>query len=155
MAVRASKRSKAITTAVVALLAGSLLLSAYWFVDGYIRRRLDSVHSAVHEGRLSSCRAYLAQIKQALKVYEIDHAVFPPISPGLSILAKPRSLSGGRTGSAYMEFRTGVGGIPLDVWGNPLVYRLKGPSSDFRSVILYSVGPNGVDEAGKGDDVAD
>ena len=108
---------------------------------------------AVEEGRRSFCHAYLSQILQALKEYEIDHGQYPPISVGLSALSKPRAFSDGRKGPEYMDFRPGNEGVPRDVWGNPLVYRVKGTSPGLRSIELYSVGPNGVDEGGKGDDV--
>jgi len=40
----------------------------------------------------------------------------------------------------------------LDIWGRPMVYRF--PASDRERIFdLYSVGPNGVDDMGDGDDV--
>lgn len=39
-----------------------------------------------------------------------------------------------------------------DGWGCPLIYRAPGPVHR-RGWDLYSVGPNGIDEQGKGDDV--
>jgi len=37
-----------------------------------------------------------------------------------------------------------------DYWGHPFIFKL---SEDRRTIVLYSVGPNGKDEQGLGDDV--
>jgi hypothetical protein len=42
--------------------------------------------------------------------------------------------------------------LGLDYWGNRFIYRFPGEISG-RNYDLYSVGPNGVDDGGGGDDV--
>ena len=47
-------------------------------------------------------------------------------------------------------------GIPVDLWGNPLVFSsapISRGKNDIYLIHFYSVGPNGIDEKMKGDDL--
>lgn len=95
----------------------------------------------VKASRRDSCQALLSQLRQTMKTYQQDYGSFPP---------------GG--GSIH-----GVKTPVLDPWGRPLVFRhVRTISTTQRSthkVItwkeyrVHSVGPNGIDEDGQGDDV--
>ena len=43
------------------------------------------------------------------------------------------------------------GGVPIDAWKRALIYRLDDTAAE--GYVLYSPGPNGLDEAGEGDDL--
>jgi len=46
-------------------------------------------------------------------------------------------------------------GLLIDPWGNPYVYQRYEPGDNLRwhTYVIYSVGPNGIDEDGYGDDI--
>lgn len=94
---------------------------------------------------------FLGQMEMALAMYRQDYDEYPPGGPtGLSRLGKP-----GKRG-AYYEFRESQLDPELrvlDPWRHPYVYRVHRREGKADRVELYSVGPNGIDEAGKGDDV--
>jgi hypothetical protein len=60
-------------------------------------------------------------------------------------------LSEGKLFLSYGESSIGLP-LPRDGWGRPLRYRCPGPIHP-RGWDLYSVGPNGIDEHGLGDDI--
>jgi hypothetical protein len=78
------------------------------------------------ESQRHTCQALLLQIEWMVVQHRADHGL-------------PADL-----GELSKE-----GHQPLDPWGRRFVYRV---SAD-RKYQLYSLGPNGVDENGKGDDV--
>ena len=80
-------------------------------------------------------------------MYRQDFGRYPPT---LEALTQPRP--GGLR--PFLKFRGDGQDQPraLDPWGHPLIYRYN--HVDYSSPYeLYSVGPNGIDESGKGDDV--
>ena len=76
------------------------------------------------------------------------------------VLEVHRSLGGAgypatleQLGESTPEFPKGLfdgGPVPSDEWGNPFTYV---PSADGSSYRLYSLGPDGVDQGGEGDDL--
>ena len=102
------------------------------------------------KGRLATCEAIISSLEQALAMYEMDHGNYPP---SLALLSE----SQGKRGHIYFEFKPnqkdGVRRI-LDLWGHPLVYRIRPEEKGRHQVLLYSTGPNGIDEKCKGDDVS-
>ena len=54
--------------------------------------------------------------------------------------------------SESRDFKLPAGAKAIDAWGHMLVYRCPGPIHA-QGWDLYSVGPNGVDEHGEGDDI--
>lgn len=47
-------------------------------------------------------------------------------------------------------------GLLIDPWGKPYIYRRCNPANDIQcnAYVIYSVGPNGVDENSNGDDIS-
>ena len=66
-----------------------------------------------------------------------------------------RQAVGSATGSSYMIFKLSPDGkilkaIPLDAWGRAYRYSVTGKEGT-----LWSIGPNGIDEKGEGDDAVE
>lgn len=90
----------------------------------------------------------LDAVAAALKAFESDAGYLPhSVNAGMV-----NALSRGRRGGYYRFDRAELNGSGqvIDGWGNPLVYR--SPGSKGATFDLYSMGPNGKDEGGAGDD---
>jgi len=85
----------------------------------------------------------LRMVGAELEMFHDDWGRFPTTSEGLSILAAP-----GKDGEPYF----GKPGFTRDKWGAAFVYRCPARTLG-RPYDLYSLGPNGIDESGHGDDV--
>lgn len=83
-------------------------------------------------------RQELARVQTGILVYDSYHGGPPPSLESL-LTERP-------DGQHYLD-RVELG-LRADGWGNPLAYR---PTAD--GYILYSFGPNGLDEGGEGDDL--
>jgi hypothetical protein len=122
-------------SASVFLIAGSILV--------YYRAVYAGV---VEQGRVSSTRALLSHVEQLLSIYRQNHDCYP------------KSLNGLITdGRRRFEFR-GNGAVDtefVDSWGHLLMYQevMVDPLLPKSAYSLYSVGPNGIDDGGAGDDV--
>jgi hypothetical protein len=79
----------------------------------------------------------LGTIRQAVAVLKQRGSPLPPESIGLEALTKSPAI---------------LERVPTDQWGQAYVYRLVANSQGY---VVYSIGRNGVDEQGKGDDVTD
>lgn len=100
--------------------------------------------------------AALQDLSIALKSYQTEFGVYPP-SPNAALV---RTLqTSGQNGSPYYKFlqeHISPSGELLDRWQRPFVYKVGvkvrgGTALGFR---LYSLGPNGADENGGGDDIS-
>ena len=81
-------------------------------------------------------------LSAALKAYETDFGAYPP--PGCAQFVRALRVS--------FEFpmeQVSPAGELLDRWGRPCIWEHPAPGAGR----LYSCGPNGRDERGKGDDV--
>ena len=87
-------------------------------------------------------RQDLRIIHQVLERFRQDHGRYPAQSESLDVLVD--SSPGGQ----YLVSRHAI----TDPWGNAFVYRAPDPSQKIPPVI-YSRGPNGIDEGGHGDDI--
>jgi hypothetical protein len=87
-------------------------------------------------------RRTVLELRTALSVYKLDRGAFPDALAGL-LEPSPSYPSG------YLDGRTA---LPLDAWGRAYRY-LRAP--DGASCRVWSVGPDGVDQDGAGDDVRD
>jgi hypothetical protein len=120
----------------MALLIVSLIASAIGgilFVG--LRGKLDS------DSQRGRTVARLTLFREALEDYDESFGNFPAESEGLTALM--------RGGEPIIK---GIGVGPEDLvdgWNKPFVYRV----GESGLPTLYSVGPNGVDEAGSGDDL--
>lgn len=124
------------------MISAIVILAAVLFVTlmPVITRR---VLAHVDAGRRNSCEALLDQLKLTMKTYQQVHGAFPP-GPG-----------------PFPGMKTPV----LDPWGQPLVFRHVGVISSrdgttlkvitWNEYRIHSVGPNGIDEGGIGDDIGD
>ena len=116
---------------------------------------LPATARALQTAKVQSMKAQAAQVRQAIALYEADTGKCPP--DGNANLVRALGSSGPKKIS-YYEFRDEQlsGGQWLDVWANPFVYRLRpSPGAGQRPYEFYSVGPNGRDEKGEGDDVGE
>jgi hypothetical protein len=101
-------------------------------------------------------------MRDALDVYLDKHKVYPP--SGNTNLVKELSRRN-NTEAPFYFFEAHVlndRGEVVDPWGRPVVYKnrigmvIDGNTidrRDKRAILLYSVGQNGIDEGGGGDDV--
>lgn len=87
----------------------------------------------------------IKNLKNAVEIYQ------------LQVGTAPSNLEELRTGptnqSLAKDFKPGEiwdEEIPVDPWGNKYVYKY---DSQTEKVMIYSVGPNGTDEGGGGDDI--
>jgi type II secretory pathway pseudopilin PulG len=105
---------------------------------------ISQFRAQVSESRRGLCEAILSQLTQAQKTYQLDHGDYPP---------RPASLNDGQNsrGRIYFDYKVnGEKRVVADPWGRPFLYR---ENRSNYSIVLYSVGPNGIDESGKADDV--
>jgi len=125
----------------------SLLIWSFLF----IRWRSGAESSHLTQRRKDVCYAMMGQMEQALSMYRIDHDDYPsPLAGGLALLSQPGTRHG-----AYFEFKPSQkdeSGRILDPWGRPFAYDVR--PWPRRQLVLYSVGPNGIDEGRKGDDLS-
>ncbi|KAF0246147.1 MAG: hypothetical protein FD180_978 [Planctomycetota bacterium] len=100
--------------------------------------------------------AELQDLGMVLKLYQTDFGVYPP-GPNAALV---RTLqTAGQKGSPYggiLLEHVAPSGELLDRWQRPFVYKVGvkvrgGSALGFR---LYSLGPNGADENGEGDDIS-
>lgn len=95
------------------------------------------VMGRVDDARVTKARADIQAIETALTLYRLDNGRYPTTGDGLS------ALSGGAEG--YLAR------VSDDPWGQPYQYRNPGTrGSEFD---LFSLGPNGVEDAAGGDDI--
>ena len=119
-----------------------LLASASW---GY---RTWSLRSERERALRSNTESLIYDMGMNLNQHRSTHGEFPaPLAGGLD----------GRSGSPceFHESFLDESGRLLDYWKRPIVYRvhpanLARPKPRFE---LYSLGPNGIDEGGAGDDI--
>lgn len=119
------------------------------FMDALIKEHIPEAYETLVVDRLKgSCRALLRTVQLAREQYYLSHgkypesgnanlvkALMPPDNPNLAVLK-------------VEEHRISDKRELLDSWNNPIVYRMDG-----FEMVLYSFGPDGKDDAGKGDDI--
>lgn len=124
-------------------LGGALLAGAV--VDSIEHRASEAASEAVpvepdaDAAALEATNAALKRLATPLAVYQIEFGRYPD---GLKALVEP-------TERFPQGFLNGAE-LPLDGWGRALAYRALDGGTSYR---LWSLGPNGVDDAGSGDDV--
>jgi hypothetical protein len=96
--------------------------------------------------RAEDTQRTLKSLANGLSNYQLDYGKYPE-SGNLNLV---KGLSTGQTAVVTFDstFLDQEGRI-LDAWGRPLVYRNTGSGT----YLLYSVGSNGQDEGGAGDDI--
>jgi type II secretion system protein G len=81
--------------------------------------QLQNSGESEQERKKSAALLDIATLSQSLKLYKLDHGVYPSQQQGLEILADPAASSLG----AYVEK------LPLDPWGRPYQYANPGKGS--------------------------
>jgi general secretion pathway protein G len=89
----------------------------------------------------TTVRHHLQFLGASLDMYRMDHHRYPGDVPGLRALVGPDPLRP----EGYIKE------LPVDPWGSAYQYRQDGSGS--RRPMIYSVGPNRIDEVGGGDDI--
>lgn len=92
-----------------------------------------------------NARARLKTLHEILDVYKARHGVYPTTEQSLTVLIPEPGSRGYLTGPQAL----------LDPWGAQYVYRSPDVRRGGGAFQLYSRGPNGVDEGGGGDDIAE
>jgi general secretion pathway protein G len=82
-------------------------------------------------------------IRQVLERYKKDHGRYPTAEESLNALVDPSPA--GR----YFISKHAI----IDPWGHAYIYKPSNWRQD-EAVVVYSRGPNGIDEGGAGDDTA-
>lgn len=108
-----------------------------------VRPKLEAAFAKL---QLDDTKAVLHSVWQALEHYRMDRGGFPKSGARdlAAALTDPRM--------PYIQVPAGTinsAGELLDGWGRPLHYSL----TDAGAPVVYSIGPNGRDEGGGGDDV--
>ena len=96
------------------------------------------VMGRVDDARISKTRADIQAIETALTLYRLDNGRYPASGDGLG------ALSVGPSGGYLAR-------VSPDPWGNPYQYR--NPGTRGGEFDLFSLGPNGVEDAVGGDDI--
>ena len=81
------------------------------------------------EAKVDSTKVQMTNIKQALKLYRLQHGRYPSSSEGLKAL-----VSAGKDGKRYIDV------LPKDAWGGDFVYLSPGVHGD---VDILSYGADG------------
>ena len=136
-------RTNAILIGIIVVLVCVLLFAFQRGAAEYFTRKRE-------QSNRDHCQRLLMALEDGLKMYQYEFGSLPPSSPGLGSLSK---IGGGSYGPVQ----------DVDPWKRPIVYRSFYGTAHRMSVIrgarlhglieLYSVGPNGIDEQGDGDDV--
>lgn len=123
------------------LMAALCLLIIITYVS-YVKISRDNRRKALDTKR------ELALIMDSLRDYHVDHGSYPAGSNKQLLKALKTKRKDGNT--PYYSFPPGTlsEGFLVDSWKRPLIYRSTGESA-----LLYSTGPNGIDDSGLADDI--
>ncbi len=102
------------------------------------------VFSYLNEAKINKAKTDLSAIANALELFRLDNGVYPPTEEGLKALIEKTSSGVNWREGGYLSKRS----IPKDPWGEEYVYKFDG-----ENFIIYSKGPNRIDEQGSGDDI--
>ena len=114
--------------------------------------------AARRRGAVTKAKTTIAALETAISMYEGDMGEFPPTGNEAMVTALQDDPKNADWNGPYMEFKHDdlKDKQLLDPWGHPYAYvSVSGGSPKHRehSFDLYSVGPNGTDEDGAGDDL--
>ena len=114
--------------------------------------------AARRRGAVTKAKTTIAGLETAIAMYEGDMGAYPATGNDSLRHALEEDPNNVDWQGPYMEFKQDdlKDGQLVDPWGNPYVYEsVNGgaPKHRERSFDLYSLGPNGVDDQGTGDDL--
>ena len=98
------------------------------------------------DARITSAKADISSITQALKLYKLDNMRYPTTQQGLDALVKKTTLA-----PIPKDFKEGgyLEKLPNDPWGSPYQYQNPGQHGE---IDIYSFGPDGQSSAGANGD---
>lgn len=97
----------------------------------------------------NGAKMQIGELEQAVELYQLQVGVAPAsfeelkTGPANATLAKDF-----KPGDVWDKDKP----IPADPWGSQYILKIQSDGTD-QKVLIYSVGPNGTDEGGGGDDV--
>jgi general secretion pathway protein G len=114
--------------------------------------------AARRRGAVTKAKTTIASLETAIAMYQGDMGAYPPSGNAELVAALQEDPKNVDWAGPYAEFKEDEleDGQLMDPWGNPYVYvSVSGgaPQHRSRSFDLYSLGPNGADDAGTGDDI--
>ena len=123
--------------------------TALFFVVGLIVLSLtQTLFSASFEDEYKKVKDAIARVELGIYRYKVVNSVYP--ADGNRNLVS--SLS-----SDYITFEPQIikNGLLIDPWGHSYIYQRydQGDNLRWHTYVIYSIGPNGIDENGRGDDI--
>jgi general secretion pathway protein G len=105
--------------------------------------------AAADRTKIETTRSKMMHLEESLELFKLDVGRYPTSTEGLMVLVKNVESIQNWNGPYY---RGNLAGDPIDAWDQKFLYffpsQFGGAGYD-----LYSVGPNGIDEHGLGDDI--
>ena len=113
---------------------------------------------ARRKGAVTKAKTAVASLETEIAMYNGDMGVYPPSGNAELVSALHDDPKDVDWAGPYAEFKQDElkDGQVVDPWGNPYVYvSVNGgaPQHRTKSFDLYSLGPNGTDDGGAGDDI--
>ena len=132
----------------------SLAIALLTVVALFFRREIQlGVETDVEQRRLTLCETLLLQMRRGLEMYYMQRGEYPPSERGgLAVTAEGNEQH--RPYFMFQESQRDDRGRILDPWGRPFRYLPRRVGQPYSGRMLYSMGPNGVDEYGSGDDLS-
>jgi general secretion pathway protein G len=114
--------------------------------------------AARRRGAVTKAKTTIAGLETAIAMYESDMGEYPPSGNSELISALQDDPDDLDWSGPYMEFKQEdlKGGELMDPWGRPYQYEsVNGGAPEHRtkSFDLWSLGPDGTDDGGTGDDI--
>jgi hypothetical protein len=121
------------------------------------RRKPEPVRPAAGDAdKSNAARKLVSQLAGAIQEYERETKKLPGAGNAGLVAALQSKQKDGKSEYYAFSRETLVNGAAIDPWGRPLVYRPaeKGKGKRGKTFEVYSMGPNGKDDGGEGDDIA-
>ena len=114
--------------------------------------------TARRRGAVAKAKAMIASLETAIAMYQGDMGDYPETGNAALVAALEEDPGDAHWDGPYMEFKTAelVDGEVIDPWGRPYAYvSVNGGAPEHRSKSydVFSLGPNGQDDGGTGDDL--
>ena len=114
--------------------------------------------AARRRGAVTKAKTTVSALETAIAMYESDMGEYPPSGNAEMVSALQEDPGNVDWAGPYIEFKQEElkGGELVDPWGRPYEYTAVNggaPKHREHSFDLYSLGPNGTDEDGTGDDI--
>ena len=119
---------------------------------------MAGAQAARRRGSVTKAKTTIASLETAIAMYYGDMGAYPASGSEALVSALQDDPNDVNWAGPYAEFKQDelTDGELIDPWGNPYLYvSVNGGSPQHRtkSFDLYSLGPNGADDGGAGDDI--